>query len=85
MRAYSANVAEAEPNIVKDYLLMDGDEFYETYGTEYYTGLADEVAEFFTKFMEDDPEIMMPMYRWESIVDAWGVWWEARRYEEIAA
>jgi hypothetical protein len=41
MRAYSANVAEAEPHIVKDYLLMDGDDFYETYGTEYYTGLAD--------------------------------------------
>jgi hypothetical protein len=41
MRAYSANVADAEPHIVKDYLLMDGDEFYETYGTEYYTGLAD--------------------------------------------
>jgi hypothetical protein len=35
--------------------------------------------------MDEDPEIMMPLYRWESIVDAWGVWWEARRYEEIAA
>ena len=41
MRAYSANVADAEPHIVKDYLLMDGDEFYEKYCTEYYTGLAD--------------------------------------------
>jgi len=45
----------------------------------------DEVAEFFTKYMDEDPEIMMPLYRWESIVDAWGVWWEARRYEEVTA
>jgi len=41
MHVYSTNVAEAEPHIVKDYLLMDGIAFYSTYGTEYYTSLAD--------------------------------------------
>jgi len=53
--AYLSNVAEAPQDVVVDFLLMEDEHFYEKYGTEYYTGLA----------------------------DAWGVWWEARRYEEV--
>jgi hypothetical protein len=45
----------------------------------------DEVAQFFDQYMEDNPKIEMALYRWESITDAWGVWWEARRYEEVTA
>jgi hypothetical protein len=45
----------------------------------------DDVAVFFDLYMQDNPEIPMALYRWESIVDAWGIWWEARHYEEVTA
>ena len=41
MDAYQRNVADAHPNIVEDFLRMDGDEFREKHGCEYGTGLAD--------------------------------------------
>lgn len=42
MDAYSTNVSTAPPNVVEDYLRMENcDEFYDKYGGEYYSGLAD--------------------------------------------
>lgn len=39
--AYLSNVAEAPRDAVEDYLFLDDREFYDKYGNEYYTGLAD--------------------------------------------
>lgn len=41
MDAYLSNVAEAPRDVVEDFMRMEGDEFYEKYGNEYYTALAD--------------------------------------------
>jgi hypothetical protein len=41
MDAYQRSVSDAHPNIVEDYLRMEGDDFYDKYGGEYYTGLTD--------------------------------------------
>jgi hypothetical protein len=41
MEAYQRSVSDASPDIVEDYLRMEGDDFYDKYCGEYYTGLTD--------------------------------------------
>jgi hypothetical protein len=43
----------------------------------------DDVAEFFKLYMTEGEDFVPPiaLYKWESICDAWGIWWEARNYK----
>lgn len=46
-----------------------------------------EVEQFFDQLntVEDPDNTIMADYKWTSVTDAWGIWWEARRYEEVTA
>ena len=39
--AYLSNVADAPRDVVEDFLFLEDDQYYDKYGNEYYTGLAD--------------------------------------------
>lgn len=39
--SYLSNVADAPRDVVEDFLFLEDDQYYDKYGNEYYTGLAD--------------------------------------------